>query len=85
MFNFFIKKIKRKIQNFVYGQKTEIEYVEAALSRYQSQIDDIKKKFYDNGGGCCPGCYSGGEFDRLVDKVERVEKWLKILKKRKGK
>jgi len=42
MLNFFIKKIKRKIKNFIPRQKTEIEYVEAALSRYQSQIDDIK-------------------------------------------
>ena len=81
----FIKNIKRKIKHFVSGKKTEIEYVEAALARYQKRLDDLKKNFYDNGGGCCVGCYSAGESDHLADKIERVESWLKILKKRKRK
>ena len=76
-----IKKIKR----FICGRKSEIEYVEAALKRYQDRLDKLKKDFYDNGGGCCPECYYGFEFTLLCNKIERVEKWLKILKKRKNK
>lgn len=75
----FIKKIIKRLKR----PKTEIEYVEAALKRYQARLDLLNSKFnpkYD----CCHTC-AFPEYPKLVSKIERVEHWLKVLKTRKNK
>ena len=77
----FWKKLKKIISR---KPLSEIELVEAALARYYHQLDTIEKKWRRAGAVCCPGCFSY-EYVWLASKIDRVETWLKILKKRKNK
>lgn len=73
-----------KILKIICKEKTEIEYVEAAIKRYRRKLFDLSWDF-DHTKDCCLDCRSGGDYTRLLAKIERVEKWLIILKKRKNK
>lgn len=64
------------------SKKTEIEYVEAALIRYQRRLDELNDMF-DPADDCCPSCAFYPEYSKLSDKIDRVEKWLVVLKRRK--
>lgn len=69
--------------NKFFKKKTEIQYVEAALKRYRNELFDLSSDF-DHTRDCCVTCMTGGYDERLRAKIDRVEKWLAILKKRKG-
>ena len=75
-------KIFKKINKFLFGEPTEIEYVEAALKRYNDKLNELDD-ICEEKNGCCPQCLFGSEYTMLCEKIERVEKWLEILKKRK--
>lgn len=77
-------KILKRIKWFLFGKPSEIELVEAALNRYNNRLDEIEKQWAEDGGLCCPNCYSH-EYSKLCKKVERVEHWLQALKQRKSK
>jgi hypothetical protein len=77
-------KFLTRLKNFIFGKPTEIELIEAALRRYDQRLDAIQQQWREAGGLCCPGCFSS-EFVTLSNKMERVEKWLAVLKKRKNK
>ena len=59
----------------------EIERVERALSRYESEFE---RRFPIESGDCCHGCVWAGcwEFDRLDRKIGQVLVWLEILKEK---
>ncbi len=80
-----IRKLIIKIKRLIFGPKTEIEFVEASLNRHLWQLKDLKIRLGDERDHCCYDCASGGEYTRLVDKIERIEHRLKVLKKRKAK
>ena len=75
-------KLLTKIKRFFFGPKTEIEFVEAALARYEWQLEEMHMRHRHS---CCTACATGGESNKLADKIERVYKWLEVLKKRKEK
>lgn len=65
----------------------EIKRVEAALARHNARRDKMSDDWYrEHGPGrsCCPTCYYGAPYADLVAKIERVERWLEILKSRKN-
>ncbi len=76
------KTILEILAKIFISKKTEIEYVEAALVRYETRLAELNDMF-DPGDDCCPSCAFYPEYSRLVDKIDRVEKWLVILKQRK--
>lgn len=73
-----------KILKKFFGPKTEIEYVEAALKRYENELWDIQQDF-DPTKDCCSGCASGGRESFLINKIARVEHRFETLRKRKKK
>jgi len=75
----------KRIYKALFGPKTEIEKVEAALRRYRDEYDDMTREFWRAGGGCCPDCAYGSRYFNLGEKIHRVDAWLKILKARKNK
>ena len=77
-------KIIKLFKKIFFRQKTEIEYVEAALARYRYELAELDDAF-DPKADCCVGCMTGGYSSKLENKIERVEKWLEVLKKRKNK
>lgn len=74
--------IFKKLYRKAFGPKTEIEFVEAALQRYNARFDEIQEDFWRSGGVCCVYCYSQ-EASWLASKIERVEHRLQVLKNRK--
>lgn len=73
MFNF--------LKRFFFKKKTEIELVEAALARYKKELNELI--FDPEVDICCLGCKTGGRSTQLANKIERVERWLEVLHKRK--
>lgn len=73
--------IINKFLKYFIKKKTEIEYVEAALSRYKYKLEKLNYEF-DPTKDCCQSCCYP-EYDALCDKIDRVEHWLSILKKKK--
>lgn len=71
----FIKKLYRKF----FGPHTEIEFVEAALKRYHARLHDMR---IDQDTYCD---FWSLEERELSNKIDRVEAWLEVLKKRKQK
>lgn len=61
----------------------EVERVEAALRRYNAALQKMDDEWYA-GGICCPSCMHGAPYTTLVEKIERVEAWLVILKKKRA-
>jgi hypothetical protein len=74
----------KKIFTLLFGEKSEIQRVEAALRKYKHQLWELEADF-DSAKDCCVTCMTGGLDIKLSDKIERVEKWLEILKNRKMK
>lgn len=70
-------KFFKRIKHFLFGKPTEIEFVEAALKRYNARLNKMNDAWAEN-GTCCPNCMFGYEYTLLTDKIERVEKWLEI-------
>jgi len=78
-------KLLKQVWRFIFGPPpTEIELVEAALVRYYDKRASIEKQWRKAGGLCCPSCFSY-EYVWLTNKIDRVETWLAVLKKRKNK
>lgn len=77
-----IKHLFKHIKLWFWPKKTEIEYVEAALARYKLQLAAMDDDF-NPADDCCPWCKNYPVYSDLYDKIERVEAWLVILKKRK--
>lgn len=65
--------------NRLFPGQTEVQKVEAALRRYQAKYDRIQSGFVFGRDVCCPTC-KYPELVALGGKIERVEKWLRILK-----
>lgn len=78
-----LRKLLKKIHRTLFP-KTEIEYVEAALSRYRRRAQAIKDQFAERDAPCCVFCFGGSEYSKLIDKIERVEFQLERLRKRKS-
>jgi hypothetical protein len=74
----------KKIKLFLFGKKTEIQHVEAALRRYKDELDDLDRSF-DPRQDCCHDCKYGIYYSDLYDKIYRVELQLKRLKVKKSK
>jgi len=74
----------KKIRLFLFGKKTEIQYVEAALRRYKDELDDLDRSF-DPTRDCCHDCKYGIYYNDLYNKIHRVERQLIRLKRSKAK
>ncbi len=72
-------KFFKKLRIFLFGRKTEIQYVEAALRRYQSELDNMESNF-DQRRDCCQTCKYGSRYIALVEKIVRVKTQLHRLK-----
>ena len=76
-------KLLTKIKRSLFGPKTEIEFVEASLNRHRWKLILLQDRLGDIRNYCCYHCASHGEYTRLVEKIERIEHRLNVLKKRK--
>lgn len=74
----------KKITRFLFGPRTELEFVEAALRRYQDELRDMEDDF-DPAVDCCPDCMYGSHYSQLIDKIERVKLQRDRLKKKEAK
>ena len=57
----------------------QIRLTKKALRRYYGQIDYMNRQW---SGLCCPACQWGAPYDDMLDKIDRVEAWLKILEEK---
>jgi len=62
--------------------ETEIRRVQKARGRHQDRMDDIGRAWKASGGFCCPGCFSAGEYNRLAEKVYRIDELLAQLRRK---
>lgn len=53
-----------------------------ALLRYESELDELYRRWRDAGALCCPGCMFPTEYYELTDQIERTEFWLEKLKEK---
>lgn len=74
----------KKIQNFLFGTKTEEQRVAAALYRYKNELYNLNADF-DPTTDCCQDCMTSGGYTKLIEKIERVEKQLNRLKNKREK
>ena len=74
-------KIFAKLKTLFCGPKSEIELVEAALERYEQELDNLTADF-DHKVDCCIPCRYDPYYTKLVSKIIRVEKQLERLYKK---
>lgn len=71
----------KKVKRVLFGPHTEIGFVERSLRLHQDKLYDINDAF-DSGNDCCQDCMTGGYYSKLVEKIERIEKQLERLRKK---
>jgi len=71
----------KKIKRFLFGPKTELEFVRRSLKRNKDLLSDIEERF-DPAYDCCQDCMTAGYYSKLIDKIERMEKHIKGLERR---
>lgn len=77
-------KFWNKVKRLFFGPWTEIGFVEASLQRYEDKVYEINESFNPD-NDCCQDCMTGGYYTELLEKIDRIEKQLQRLKKKKGK
>lgn len=63
----------------------ELRRVEAAVRRYQAELDRMSAHWYAVDGTCCPMCMFGNEWTYWEMKHHRTSEWLKHLQRKKKK
>jgi hypothetical protein len=74
----------RWLTSWLFSGPTEIQKTEMALMRHRRKVDDMDRYWAERNGVCCPNCMFGSEYTEAIDKIERTEAWLKILKGKKN-
>ena len=61
---------------------TEIRRVKAARARHVKLLARIEQEWHERGAICCPDCMTAGEYGRLGEKVERIDKLIARLERK---
>lgn len=82
----FFQMFAEMIMEWRGATRTDIEIyrLRKNIERDNIKIEEMDRRWSDEGSPCCPACRFGSRYNEIIDKQERRRQWEKVLIKRKN-